>query len=129
MGTIGRSWALPRVRLVRTEDSLTPPELRHLRNGELPWWSQEQFADWLGIASNTYARMERGELPIRPPLARLVICVVAENTKQSVESVRAALEERRAATKPTSKATGRRRPKPVPTKPGRQRAGKARRRP
>ena len=104
-------------------DSLTPKELRSLRHcaHEAAWtdgavWAraiptQEAFAVWLGIAPNTQARMERGELPIRPPMARLAIYVTAERAGQPVERIRQQLDAWRAAqakpkesrSKPTTK--------------------------
>jgi DNA-binding transcriptional regulator YiaG len=37
--------------------------------------TQKVLAERLGISSNTLARHERNELPIREPLARLILCV------------------------------------------------------
>lgn len=41
-------------------------------------WSQARLADEVGVATNTVARWERGELGIGEPAARLVRRIVAE---------------------------------------------------
>ena len=40
--------------------------------------SQAVLARLLGVAPNTVARMERGELPIREPIARLLLFVARD---------------------------------------------------
>ena len=44
--------------------------------------TQAYFAGQLGIATNTYARMEQGKQPITIPMARLIVLTVATNTQQ-----------------------------------------------
>jgi hypothetical protein len=43
----------------------------------------------LGVTSNSVARWERGEIAIRPPIARLVRHVVAANAPATVRRPRA----------------------------------------
>jgi len=40
-------------------------------------WTQVELAVALGVTSNSVARWERGEVSIRPPIARLLRHVVA----------------------------------------------------
>ncbi len=57
--------------------------------------SQAGLADLLATTPNTVARMERDELPIRPPMARLVLLVahLAEKGDSYAETL--ALQQRR----------------------------------
>lgn len=92
---------------LRPEDTLTEFELYALRRGVSGSHSQvylasggmaatqADFARWLGVAPNTYALYERGELAISVPMARLVVYVVAEWSKTSPKKIRLLLEERR----------------------------------
>ncbi len=96
------------ISLERPEDAITPSELRWLRNEAARgiWWSQPEFASWLGVTKNTVARMERGELSIRVSTARLAIYCVAEATDRAPEQVREQLEAlRTAAAKKKKRAT------------------------
>ena len=55
---------------------VTPSEFRRLRRRlDL---SQAKFAELVGVAPNTVARWERGELGMRATTARLIRLVVAE---------------------------------------------------
>ena len=54
---------------------VTGPELRAYRH--LMGLTQAAMGACLGCAGNTVARMERSELPIRPPMARLIRLIVA----------------------------------------------------
>jgi transcriptional regulator with XRE-family HTH domain len=92
---------------MRPEDVLSRTELRGLRHRS--GLSQVNFARLLGIASNTLARMERGELAIRPTLGRLALYLVAEMIGEGPVRLRQELEAQRAAKKPktTSKTTTR----------------------
>jgi len=49
---------------------MTGKELSRIR-GRLKW-TQVQLADAVGVASNTIARWERGEMAIPEPAARLI---------------------------------------------------------
>ena len=85
------------------EDTLSYRELSLLRlrarDGDGRRVSQAMFAGWLGITSNSYARLERGELRLRVPMARLAVYTLAEHTGQSVGTVRDSLSAQREALK------------------------------
>ena len=53
---------------------VTGPELRAAR--EALGWSQAVLAACLGVRQATVSRWETAELPIRPPMARLIRLVV-----------------------------------------------------
>jgi putative transcriptional regulator len=55
-------------------------ELRNIR--EQLHLTQKQFADAIGVSSNTVARWERGEVPIRESMARLVQLVRKHNKRK-----------------------------------------------
>ena len=42
-------------------------------------WTQAQLAEAVGVAPNTVARWERGELSMREPAVRLVRLLAAQN--------------------------------------------------
>jgi len=44
-------------------------------------WTQVQMAEAVGVTSNTVARWERGEVPIREPMARLILTVTAKGKR------------------------------------------------
>lgn len=52
-------------------------ELRRIR--ERLGWTQQQLADELGVAANTVARWERGELGMRESTERLILRVAADH--------------------------------------------------
>ena len=56
---------------------MTGPELKHIR--EKLGWSQARLAEAVGVAPNSIARQERGELGIKESLARLIRMVAAQN--------------------------------------------------
>jgi len=60
---------------------VTPNNLRRLRN-QLGL-SQAAFAALIGVASNTVARWERGELGMRPTTARLIEMIAAQRPNQA----------------------------------------------
>lgn len=66
-----------------TIHTLTPEEVRALRSRLNVRCTQAELARWLGIAPNSLARMERGELRITAAMARLIVYTVAHVTKQS----------------------------------------------
>ena len=45
--------------------------------------SQSEFARLVGVAPNTVARWERGELGMRPTTARLIELLTTKNTKNA----------------------------------------------
>jgi HTH-type transcriptional regulator/antitoxin MqsA len=49
---------------------MTPQELRRIR--KKLGFTQRQLAELAGVAPNSIARQERGEIGIREPLARLI---------------------------------------------------------
>jgi hypothetical protein len=83
------------------EDTLSHRELSLLRlrarDGNGQRVSQAMFAGWLGITSNSYARLERGELRLRVSMARLAVYTLAEHTGQSVNAIRDSLAAEREA--------------------------------
>ena len=56
---------------------MTGPELKHIR--EKLGWSQARLAEAVGVAPNSIARQERGELGIKESLARLIRLVAEQN--------------------------------------------------
>jgi transcriptional regulator with XRE-family HTH domain len=56
---------------------MTPRQLRAIRHRL--GLTQDQLADQIGVAANTVARWERGEMNMRTPTARL-ITMLAQNT-------------------------------------------------
>jgi hypothetical protein len=66
-----------------TIHTLTPKEVRALRYRINVRCTQADLAGWLGIAPNSLARMERGELRITAAMARLIVYTVAHLTNQS----------------------------------------------
>jgi transcriptional regulator with XRE-family HTH domain len=60
---------------------MTGPSLKKIRS-ELGW-TQFQLAKELGVTSNTVARWERDEVPIREPMARLIESIHSQNKKRS----------------------------------------------
>jgi transcriptional regulator with XRE-family HTH domain len=44
-------------------------------------WTQVELARRIGIASNSLARLERGERRISEPVARLVECIESEENR------------------------------------------------
>jgi len=59
---------------------MTPAALRAIRRRL--GWTQVELAEALGVASNTVARYERGELGIPEPTARLIERVAADAEKE-----------------------------------------------
>lgn len=57
---------------------MTPAALRAIRRRL--GWTQAELAEAIGIASNTVARYERGELGIPEPTARFVERIQKEHT-------------------------------------------------
>jgi transcriptional regulator with XRE-family HTH domain len=57
--------------------SMTGAELRTLR--QRLQWTQARLAEALGVAPNTVARWERGELGISEPVARLIGLIAAQH--------------------------------------------------
>jgi transcriptional regulator with XRE-family HTH domain len=94
---------------------MTGRELKTLR--EQLGWSQARLAAAVGVASNSIARQERGEMGIKESLARL-IRIVAEQAKHDKNAAHAGPSRRAAAHKPTkgsgttrAESKGRRRPR------------------
>jgi transcriptional regulator with XRE-family HTH domain len=56
---------------------MTGRELKHIR--ERLGWSQARLAEAVGVAPNSIARQERGELGIKESLARLIRLVAEQN--------------------------------------------------
>jgi transcriptional regulator with XRE-family HTH domain len=73
--------------------TLTRDELRALRDSL--HCRQQDIALALGIDPNTYARMERGELSVTTPMARLLLYVVADQTHRPVNELCAEVYSRR----------------------------------
>lgn len=63
-------------------------------------WSQAQLAEEVGVASNSIARQERGEMAIRECLARL-IRLIAEQTTRNESSAHARSGRRNSSLEPT----------------------------
>lgn len=59
---------------------MTPSDLRRLRRRL--GLSQAGFAANVGVAANTVARWERGELGLRPTSVRLIQMIAAEAERQ-----------------------------------------------
>jgi DNA-binding transcriptional regulator YiaG len=59
---------------------MTPTALRQLRRRL--GLSQAKFAALVGVASNTVARWERGELGMKPTTARLIQLVTAQRKEK-----------------------------------------------
>ncbi len=55
---------------------MTGKQLRKIRDRLK--WTQVQLAEAVGVTSNTVARWERGEVPIREPMAKLILTVTAK---------------------------------------------------
>jgi len=79
--------------MTQPEDAMTPNEMRWLR--QRAGISQSMFAGWLGIDKNTVARMERGEIQIRIPIARLTLYVLAALFERTIDEYRKALARHR----------------------------------
>ena len=47
-------------------------------------WTQVELAAALGVTSNSVARWERGEVTIRPPIARLLERIAADHDTPSL---------------------------------------------
>jgi transcriptional regulator with XRE-family HTH domain len=56
---------------------MTPNELRKIR--QRLRWTQEKLANAVGVARNSVARWERGEMAISEPAARLIRMIAAQN--------------------------------------------------
>lgn len=76
---------------------MTARELKAIR--EHLGWSQARLADAVGVASNSIARQERGEMGIRESLARL-IRLVAEQAVKNETAAHAESSRRYSAPKP-----------------------------
>ena len=59
---------------------MKPSDIKGLRQGL--GLSQGRFAALVGVASNTVARWERGELGMRPTTARLIEMIAAQLKKR-----------------------------------------------
>ena len=56
---------------------MTPNELGKIR--QRLGWTQEKLANAVGVACNSVARWERGEMKISEPAARLIRMIAAQN--------------------------------------------------
>jgi transcriptional regulator with XRE-family HTH domain len=93
--------------------SMTGKELKRIR--ERLDWSQQKLADAAGVARNSIARQERGELGIKESLARLIRLIA---TEAGVEVAHARGGRQHASFKPAkgskprySQSTSRQRPR------------------
>jgi DNA-binding transcriptional regulator YiaG len=55
---------------------MTPARLRRLRQHQR--WTQVVLARHLGVTERTVARWEAGQTRVPEPVARLILCVVAD---------------------------------------------------
>jgi len=69
--------------------------------------TDREVMETLNQTQNTCVRMERGELPIRPPMGRLIICSVVHEIGVPLEELRRNLEAQRAATEARSRPKAR----------------------
>lgn len=62
---------------------MDPKEVRRLRKSI--GWTQARLADAVGVAENSIARYERGEMGIKEPVARLIQNIVAAEKRRKLK--------------------------------------------
>lgn len=63
---------------------MSKEKLKEIRQSQQ--WTQATMASWLGVARNTVARMESGEIKIPVTTARLALLVIDEKNQQKILS-------------------------------------------